>query len=112
MGTAGTIGFSKSLRAGLPITDAGAQRISGAKGQGGELSIRGAPIKDTAAPMGSLPDIDLSADLLEEMGDTGLKSLTPEQLQTITKRIVPSVDIPSNVKKNRSNRCKNGKCYG
>ena len=99
MGTKGTLGFAKSLQAGLPITDAGAGRISGAKGQGGELSIRGASIKDTATPMGSLPDIDLSADLLEEMGDTGLKSLTPEQLQTITKRIVPSVDTPSNVKR-------------
>ena len=99
MGTKGTLGFSKSLRAGLPITDAGAQRISGAKGQGGELSIRGAPIIDTAAPMGSLPDIDLSADLLEEMGDTGLRSLTPKQLQTITKRIVPSIGVPSNVKR-------------
>jgi hypothetical protein len=99
MGKAGTLGFSKSLRAGLPITDAGAARISGSKSEGGELSIRGAPIIDTAAPMRSLPDIDLSADLLEEMGDTGLRSLTPTQLQTITKRIVPSVGLPSNVKK-------------
>ena len=99
MGTKGTLGFAKSLQAGLPVTDAGAGRISGAKGQGGELSIRGASIKDTAAPMGSLPDIDLSADLLEEMGDTGLRSLTPRQLQRITKRIVPSIGLPSNVKK-------------
>ena len=94
MGPAGTLGFSKSLRAGLPITDATAARVSGAKGEGGELSIRGAPIIDTAAPMGSLPDIDLSADLLEEMGDTGLRSLTPEQLETITKRIVPNIANP------------------
>ena len=94
MGTKGTLGFAKSLRAGLPITDAGAGRVSGAKGEGGELNIRGASITDTAAPMGSLPDIDLSADLLEEMGDTGLRSLTPEQLETITTRIVPNIANP------------------
>ena len=100
MGTTGTLGFARSLRAGLPVTDAMAQsRISGGKPAGSGLDMRGQPILETAAPMESLPDIDLSADLLEEMGDTGLRSLTPKQLQTITKRIVPSVDIPSNVKR-------------
>ena len=33
------------------------------------------------------------------MSDTGLKSLTPQQLQKITQRIVPSIGLPSNVKK-------------
>ena len=99
MGTAGTIGFTKSLLAGLPITDAKAGRISGSKGQGGELDIRGAYIRDTAAPMESLPDIDLSMDLLEEMGDKGLKSLTPKQLNTIVRRKAQGVDLPSNVER-------------
>ena len=99
MGTKGTLGFTRSLQAGLPITDAAAGRISGSKGEGGQLDIRGAAIKDTATPIESLPDIDVSADLLEEMSDTGLKSLTPQQLQKITQRIVPSIGLPSNVKK-------------
>ena len=71
MGTKGTLGFTRSLQAGLPITDAAAGRISGSKGEGGQLDIRGAAIKDTATPIESLPDIDVSADLLEEMSDTG-----------------------------------------
>ena len=91
MGTKGTLGFSKSLLAGLPITDASAGRVSGSKNPGGELNIRGAAIKDTAAPMESLPDIDVSADLLEEIGDEGLRSLTPNQLRTITNRINPNI---------------------
>jgi hypothetical protein len=99
MGTKGTLGFTKSLLAGLPITDATAGRISGSKGQGGKLDIRGAYIRDTAAPMESLPDIDLSMDMLEEMGDKGLKSLTPKQLNTIVRRKAQGVDLPSNVKR-------------
>jgi hypothetical protein len=99
MGATGTLGFSKSLRAGLPITDAGAGRVSGAKGEGGQLNIRGASIMDTAAPMESLPDIDVSMDMLGEMGDTGLNSLTPEQLSSITQRRVEGIDLPPNVKR-------------
>jgi len=99
MGAKGTLGFTKSLLAGLPITDTTAGRVSGSKPSGSKLDIRGAYIRDTAAPMESLPDIDLSMDLLEEMGDKGLKSLTPKQLNTIVSRKVEGVDLPSNVKR-------------
>ena len=99
MGAKGTVGFTKSLLAGLPITDTTAGRVSGSKPSGSKLDIRGAYIRDTAAPMESLPDIDLSMDLLEEMGDKGLKSLTPKQLNTIVSRKVEGVDLPSNVKR-------------
>ena len=77
--------------AGLPITDSQAGRISGSKPSGEGLDIRGAYIRDTAAPMESLPNIDVSLDMLEEMGDKGLKSLTPPQLKTITANIVPDM---------------------
>ena len=97
MGTKGVYGFTKSLQAGLPITDAHAGRVSGAKGAGGQLNIRGAAIKDTAAPMESLPDIDVSYDLLEQMGDTGLASLTVPQLEKITNRINPNIGSPEMV---------------
>ena len=99
MGTKGTLGFTRSLQAGLPITDAAAGRISGSKGEGGQLDIRGAAIKDTATPIESLPDIDVSADLLEEMSDTRFKKFNTS---TITKNYTKnssSIGLPSNVKK-------------
>ena len=40
MGTKGTLGFTRSLQAGLPITDAAAGRISGSKGEGGQLEYK------------------------------------------------------------------------
>ena len=92
MGPMGVYGFSKSLRRGLPITDSHAGRISGSKTHDEpDFDIRNAPIYKGVTPIEDLPDIDLSSDLLEEMGDEGLRSLTPETLRRITQKIVPSI---------------------
>jgi len=92
MGATGNLKFGKSLGAGLPIQEVDASRISGSKtNEFDELFIPRTPIRSTATPFEDLPDIDLSSDLLEEMGDEGLRSLTPEALRRITQKIVPSI---------------------
>tara|TARA_R110002073_G_scaffold334809_1_gene525146 strand:- start:67 stop:2454 length:2388 start_codon:yes stop_codon:yes gene_type:complete len=92
MGPMGVYGFSKSLRRGLPIQEARADRVSGGKSYDDtEFEIKNAPIYEGVTPIEDLPDIDLSSDLLEEMGDEGLRSLTPETLRRVTQKIVPSI---------------------
>ena len=103
MGPMGVYRFGKSLMRGLPITDSAAGRISGSKTHDEpDFNIRNAPIYEGVTPFEDLPDIDVSAELLEEMGDEGLRSLTPSTLGRVTKRIVPTVNVPPNVKKLRA----------
>ena len=102
MGLKGTLGFAQSLRKGLPVQEAEAARISGSKGKGGELEIKGKRILETATPMEDLPDIDLGRDYLAAKGTQGLRDLQFDSYEDITGKLNPNIvkeeGFPSNVK--------------